>query len=102
LPLGGAGAFVVQHIVHGDRDQLGDLLHEMDFGRLVVAPLFAAEAHRAKATERRGQRHAAKRPHAVLTQERRERGKPLLHCDILDDERLLRHPYQSTGRLVHR
>ena len=43
LPLGRPDAFVVQHVVHGDRNMLGHLLHETDLCLLIDSPLQASE-----------------------------------------------------------
>ena len=49
LPLGRLGALVVQHVVDGERDLLGHLLHEAKLRLLIDSALFAAETHRARA-----------------------------------------------------
>ena len=44
LPLGGLGALVVQHVVHGDGDLLRHLLHEVDLCFLIDPTVLAPES----------------------------------------------------------
>ena len=67
LPLGRLGALVMQHVVHGDRDLLGHLLHEVELCFLVGSLLEAPEPHGAQTPQRRGEGDGAERLHAILT-----------------------------------
>jgi hypothetical protein len=93
LLLGGLSAFVVQHIVDGDCDLLGDLLHEGDLGFLIDFLLHAPESHGAEPALGRRQRHHTEGLHPVLAKQRHEFGKPVFLGHIIDHQRLLSSPH---------
>ena len=95
------GALVVQDVVDRDRDLLGHFLHERDFAVVVFVLL-----------QRLPNPIAPRRPSAVVkgtaqndcTPFSRKRGmhgsEPVLECDVVDDQRLLRLPDEAARRLV--
>jgi hypothetical protein len=100
LPLGGLGALVVQHVVHGDGDLLRHLVHEVDLCWLIGPPVLAPESHGAQPPQRRGQRNHAERLHAVLAQQGLQLRETALERYILDHQGLLSFPHQAPWRFV--
>ncbi len=100
LLLGRLSARRVQHIVHGNRDLLRHLLHEVDLCLLIGSPLIAPKSHRPETTLRRCERNHTEGLDAVLAQHGHQLRKALLLRHIVHGQRLLGFPHQSPGRFI--
>src|SRR5207245_5184441 len=92
LRLVGLGIFEIERVIDGHRDLAGDALHELQLGVRDALRGHAAEAHRADAALRGGQRKNRHGTDAVFANPRYEVREARFFVDIGDDQRLLRLP----------
>jgi len=97
LRLIGLGGFEIQGVVHGDGDQTGDALHELELGVCNALGLETAKAHGAKAALRRRQRDDRERTDVMFADSIDELREARFFFNVGDDKRLLRLPDPAGG-----
>ena len=99
LVLGMLRVLLMQGVVDRQRDVRRELPQQLDVGRRVGVLLPAREAERAEASQRRGERNGAERPHSLGQQERGGPREARLALDARHDHGLLGLPGHPAGRI---
>ena len=97
-----AQGLVMQHIVHGDGDQFGDLVEKLHIGVTERGGSQTAESDRAETPHRRGEGAETERLHADAPERAQSGLVPRFIGQRRDHQRLLMRPDPAAGGLLHR